>query len=90
MRVRTWVDFSKEIDVEVSLDDLFAAAKDVPEPQSVGELLTCINRLYGFSKRVPDGIIAMLNEKQRAVIANGLTEQAKRYAQHDGDKGSEA
>lgn len=79
MKASVWVDFSKEIEVEVSLDELFAAVKDLPEPQSVTELLTCLNRLYGFSKRVPNGIIAMLNDKQRDLIYQGLMEQAVRY-----------
>jgi hypothetical protein len=54
-------------------------------PDSEEILKRTINTWYALMRRIPDELIGKLSEKARAVIANALHEQAKRYEGSNGN-----
>ena len=77
MKVKTFIEYSDEVEVDIDREDLVAAFRESPDP---GETwLTVLNR-FGFALRaIPDATIAALTEGQRRTIATFLTEQAHRF-----------
>lgn len=77
MKTKVWVE--TEVEVDVPVDAMIAAIKELDEPASVDMAKSGISSCYSFLRRVPDEIIAKMNDKQRELIRNALTEQAARY-----------
>lgn len=79
MIVKTWVEFSQEVDVQVSIAEVIGAIGELADGDQAPMILDCINSVHGFLRRIPDERIAALNEKQRQVIGAALHAQAARF-----------
>ena len=77
MRVKVWVE--QEVEVDVSADDAIAALMDLGEPARLPMALSGISACHGWLKRIPDALIAEMNDKQRGIIVAAFEEQAARY-----------
>jgi hypothetical protein len=83
VKVPVWVDLgSREIEVEISGEDAVAAILEPSEGWTPKQLLLRIcNNVGGFLRKVPDSLIAELNEAQRKVIAEFFEAQGRRFRQ---------
>lgn len=79
MKVRTSVEFSEEVEVDISFEDVFAALASLPEDESMGLTLSAINSAYAALRRVPDSVIARMTPAQLRSVSNALKTQADRY-----------
>jgi len=77
MKARVWVETEVEVDVGVS--DMIAALCDMPEPEKLGMALNGLSTCLGYLKKLPDTLVAEMNDKQRGIIVATLEEQAARY-----------
>ena len=77
MRAKVWVE--TEVEVEVGVSDMIAALCDLPEPEKLGLALSGLSSCLGYIKKLPDAIVAELNDKQREIIVSTLEAQAARY-----------
>ena len=82
MKVSAWVEQSMEVDV--SLDDIFAELAAQRPPQDLPALVQALNIGVGLVKRAPDSMIALLNADQKRLIHDALVTQATRYAPREG------
>lgn len=83
MKVPVWVDLgSREIDVEIGGEDAVAAILEHSEGLTPTQrLLSICNNVGGFFLKVPDSLIAELNDAQRKVIAEFFEAQGRRFRQ---------
>jgi hypothetical protein len=81
MKVPMWVDLgSKEIEVELSVEDIVAALGDSREGCSRREMLiAAVNKLASVFRKLPDDAVSELTAPARATIAAFLREQAERF-----------
>ena len=77
MRTIVWIE--QEIEVEVSAADAVAAICELDAPERMPMALHGISHCASFLKRIPDTLIAEMNDKQRGIIVSALEEQAARY-----------
>lgn len=77
MKAKVWVETEVEVDVGVS--DMIAALCDVPEPEKLGLALSGLSTCLGYLKKLPDALVAEMNDKQRGIIVATLEEQVARY-----------
>jgi hypothetical protein len=77
VKVTTWVDFSKEIEVSVSAEDIRCALsealarpfKDIDDHPNRHDFLGALNTIARFCNAVTDEQIATLNAAQRKSIS---------------------
>ena len=77
MRLKVWVE--TEVEVEVSADDVVAALGDIAEPERLTFALSGISTCLTYLRKLPDAMVAEMNEKQRGIIVAALQEQTARY-----------
>jgi len=65
--------------VDVGFSDMIAALCDMPEPKRLGLALSGLSTCLGYLKKLPDAMVAEMNDKQREIIVATLEEQAARY-----------
>lgn len=80
MQVRTTIEISQEVQVEVSLDEVMAEIAALETPERVPEALRLLSLCMGAVMKVPDTILADMNPAQKKVIVDALREQLARYA----------
>lgn len=83
MKAKVWIETEVEVDVGVS--DMIAALCDMPEPEKLGLALSGISTCLGYMKKLPDALVAEINDKQREIIVAILEEQAARYKAPNAD-----
>ena len=79
MIVKTWVEISQEVDVDVSIADVMSSIAELADTDQLPMLLDCINRAHQVLREIPAAQIDRMNEKQRAVIGDALRVQAERF-----------
>ena len=79
MRVKTWVETSQEVEVEVSIADVMSSIRELAEDDQPSMLLDCISSVWRVLKEIPDARIAAMTDKQREIIGNALRVEAARY-----------
>lgn len=81
MKIRTWVEFpGREIDVEVSAEDMVLAITDNSNDQKpVDHLKTAVSRFASFMNRVPDSVVDELLPAQRKIIIEFFETAAQRF-----------
>ena len=52
---------------------------DMPEPEKIGLAISGLSTCLGYLKKLPDAMVAEMNDKQREIIVATLEEQAARY-----------
>ncbi|KKL45017.1 hypothetical protein LCGC14_2359870 [marine sediment metagenome] len=77
MRIDKFIDFSQEVEIELSSDDISLILRE--DPESLNAILSNLNSVATFLKGVPSERIGELSDWQREVIAAFLTSQANRY-----------
>jgi hypothetical protein len=89
MKVTKWVEFSKEIEVEISGEEAVAAITDDPDGVAPElHLKRAVSSFFVFLKHVPDLTIANLTPEARKTIHKGLTEQVDRFKVKEEDYGA--
>lgn len=78
MKVRVLVE--KEVEADVSLDDVMAEIAGLPDPESNGELLRLLNLCVTTVKRVPADLIAKMTDAHRKVVVDALRCEVERFA----------
>lgn len=79
MIVKTWVEFSQEVDVQVSIADVMSSIEMLDDSDRPQMYLDCVSRVYAVLKNVPAAQIDRMNAKQREIIGNALREQSERF-----------
>ena len=81
MKLTKWIDFSKEVEVDISAEDCAAALSESLPEEREGEnwCIRGISTAHLFLRSIPDARIAALTETQREAIQKALTVQANRY-----------
>ena len=77
MKAKVWIE--TEVEVEVGVSDMIAALCDMPEPEKLGLALSGLSTCLGYLKKLPDSLVAEMNDKQREIIVATLEEQEARY-----------
>ena len=77
MKAKVWVETEVEVDVGVS--DMIAALCDMPEPEKLVLALSGLSTCLGYLMKLPDALVAEMNDKQREIIVTTLEEQVARY-----------
>lgn len=90
MKVRTWVEMSQEVDVEVSIADVMSAIEELGPADRPQMLIDCVNRVYALLKNTPDSLIAQLNDEQRRIIREGFHAQVERFTTTPSASGGES
>jgi hypothetical protein len=94
MRVRKWVDFGQEVDVEIGMEDVRAALSEsfgevtqdrLGEPgPNRGELTSALSHIATFLRALTAEHIALLNAEQRKVVKGFLSDSAERFSEAAG------
>jgi hypothetical protein len=80
MKVKTWVEFANEVEVEIDADDILTCFGETPDP---GESwLQVLNRFAMCLNAMPDAVIAGLSPKQQELIGAFLLQQSQRFSTH--------
>lgn len=79
MKIDKWVEFSKEIEIELSTEDIYLILEEGADSLTV--ILRCLNSVAKFLKGVPDSKISEFTDGQRSMIRDFLSEQSKRWEQ---------
>ncbi len=77
MKVRVLVE--KEVEAEVSLDDVMAEIADLPEPQRNSQTLRLLSLCISAVKRVPDNQVAEMSDAQRRIVVEALRAEVERF-----------
>lgn len=77
MKIHVYVE--KEVEVDVSAEQVIEAINSLPEPDQLPALLNGINCFANFMNKVTDDHIAVMSESQRKTIGEYLEQQSKRY-----------
>lgn len=77
MKAKVWIETEAEVDVSVS--DMIAALHDLPEPEKLGLALNGLSACLSYLKKLPDDLVARMNDAQRDIITSVLAEQLARY-----------
>lgn len=79
MKIKKWIEYSDEVDVYVSAEDI-ACAFEGFEGDTAQVALWGINNLSSFLKGIPDKLIKDMSDDQRKLVKEFLTNQANRYS----------
>lgn len=89
MRIKTFVNFGQEVEVEIGMGDIRSALAECfvtvtadrlgEEVPSISDVTRALNTVATFLKALTDQQIAEFNDTQRKVIHDFLAEQAARY-----------
>jgi predicted ATPase len=79
MRVKTWVETSQEVEVEVSIAEVMSSISALAEDDQPHMLLDCISAVWRVLQGVPDARIAAMTDRQREIIGNALRTEAARF-----------
>ncbi len=71
MRIPKWVEFSKEIEIDLTSEDINVILE---ESETLRGLLYNINTILQFLKGVPDKLIDEFNDGHRKIIINAFEE----------------
>lgn len=82
MQVRTYVEWSNEVDVEVDAGEFLASLSDNLDDQKE-MILRGLNLCGNFMQGITDSQIAALTIEQRVIIRAFLLTQAERYAEKE-------
>ncbi len=79
MKIKTWVEVTKEIDVTIDLDDVMAEFSSLGTPENKHEVMQLLSMCIGAIDKVPDSLIAELGENSREIVVAAMQKQAARY-----------
>lgn len=79
MQVRTTVETTQEVVVDISLDDVMTEIASLDEPERVQEALRLLSLCLGAVMKVPDSILVEMTSAQKKVVTDALRAQIDRY-----------
>lgn len=80
MKVHKWVQFEKEIELDIGKDDIEKAMRLIQsEVDSVALVLNGLNSFAGFLKAIPEPVFTQLNAAQRHTISEFFRDQMHRF-----------
>ena len=77
MKIQKWVDYSQEVEIELSAEDIQLIFDS--DSDSLPSIFRCLNSVAAFLKGISDGKIEEMDPGQRKVITEFLTTQAARF-----------
>ena len=77
MRIDKHIDFSQEVEIELSHEDIHLILEESPE--SMNTVLSCLSSVATFLKGVPESKISEMNDGQRKIIRDFLSSESGRY-----------
>jgi len=81
MKVTKWVSFETEVDVDVDVEEFIASLSSNAETLDL--LLNGLSRFHKLLKHIPAAVIKEMNDKQKEITLNFLSEQARRFQKED-------
>lgn len=79
MRVKTFVQFAKEIEVSVNISDVLSSIAAMGEGDQTLYFIDCINAVHNVLREISQTRIDALTADQRMIIGDALRRQADRY-----------
>jgi len=82
MRIEKWIDIQREIEIELSADDISMIYREAysDDPKAIQQaILSNLNGFASYLKGIPDEIISGLGEKTRNTIFTFYNEQIMRF-----------
>lgn len=80
MQVRTTIEITREIVVNVPLDDVMAEIASLEAPNTVHEALRLLDLCFSAVMKLPDAVLNQLTASQKEVVADALRKQLERYS----------
>jgi len=77
MRIDKFIDFSQEVEIELSSDDINLILQEDSACLSI--VLSNLNSVASFLKGIPSDIINELSDGQRKIIKEFLINESERY-----------
>ena len=77
MKIFKHIDISREIEVDITVEDIINALNE--DTDTLAQVLKGINNLSVFYRAITDEIIKEMTPGQREVMHTFLSDQAKRY-----------
>ena len=77
MKIRKYVEFADEIQIDISAEEIRDALLEDPENKNT--VMIALNRISQFLKAVPDSIVDQFNDYQRVLIRNAFNDFARRF-----------
>ena len=81
MKVRQWVEFSQEVDVEVSVDDIVSSI--IEGDESLFAVIRSFSNFIRFIESVPHEMFDKITQEQRNVIVPRLRQLIQRLTPGD-------
>lgn len=81
MKVLKDVDLgSQEVEIEVSGEEMWSTVRcDLSVPENIGQFMRIANLTNAVFGKMPDAMIAELNEHQRKTVSEFFSKQAERF-----------
>lgn len=79
MKVKTWVEFEQEVDVEVSIAEVMSSIGALADSDRLQMTFDCINCVHRVLSNIPAERIQQMNDAQRHRIGQALHEQSQRF-----------
>lgn len=84
MKVTKWVEFEKEVEIEIGADDIRAALADLAgSPERVFQANAILNAVAQSLRGIPNDLINEMSSEARATVAAFLGEQKARFENSD-------
>lgn len=80
MKIPVYVEFEKEIEVEVSVEDMLIAFGELEVWQRDESITRALNMIAAFFNRLRPAQIAALTDAQRSMVAKYLHAAVQRFA----------
>ena len=80
MKVKKFVELSDEVEVNIDLHDVIAALNEMDNATRLHEAKNILNTCIGLINRVPNTLIAELDDGIKKVVVDALQLEIKRYA----------
>ena len=79
MKVPVWVEFEKEVEVDVTLEQITAAIAAECNPERLNSVCRGIGDFHRFMSAVPSSVIDEMTDEQRRIISIFFKEQVQRF-----------
>lgn len=89
MKIRKWVDFGQEVDVEIGMEDIRSALGEAfsnvtadrlgEERPNRGNVARALNSIAGFLNALTDEHVALLSSAARSTVRTFLVKAADRF-----------
>jgi basic membrane lipoprotein Med (substrate-binding protein (PBP1-ABC) superfamily) len=77
LKITKYVCFDQEVEIDITVEEITKAIYE--DPDCMKNVLYGLNNIGVFLRAIPDSAISKLNESQRKIIREFITEQVARF-----------